>query len=95
MSSERPAGATERALAALWSELLAVPDVGPDASFIELGGDSITATQCINRIERAFGCEVSFGLFLEPDMTLRTLAAVVDEALRGLAAHAPEERVTG
>lgn len=94
MSHEQPESATERTLAALWSEILCIASVGPHASFIELGGDSITATQCINRIQGAFGCEVPFGTFLEPDMTLRRLAAVVDEASREPAASV-EERVLG
>lgn len=80
----------------MWSEILEMADVGPDESFIELGGDSIAATLCINRIYKAFGCEISFAMFLEPDMTPRKLAALVDQAAQPAAGSAASvERVLG
>ncbi|KAL2132502.1 hypothetical protein VTI74DRAFT_3721 [Chaetomium olivicolor] len=53
---------TERALAALWAETLGVDlhenPIGPDDSFLELGGDSITAMQLVGKA-RASGLVLS------------------------------------
>ncbi|MEY4511663.1 MAG: hypothetical protein RLZZ450_3785, partial [Pseudomonadota bacterium] len=48
-SDEAPEGETERALAALFGELLGVASVGRDSSFFELGGDSIVALSLVSR----------------------------------------------
>ncbi|WP_433725976.1 amino acid adenylation domain-containing protein [Nocardia sp. CA-129566] len=39
--------AAERAMCALFSEVLGTPDIGPDSSFFALGGDSIMAIQLV------------------------------------------------
>jgi amino acid adenylation domain-containing protein/non-ribosomal peptide synthase protein (TIGR01720 family) len=68
----------ERALCALFAEILKVPEVGVDDDFFALGGDSIVAIQLVRRARQA-------GLAVTPRMVLqhRTvagLAAVVDAA---------------
>ncbi|MFD2473313.1 non-ribosomal peptide synthetase [Amycolatopsis silviterrae] len=70
-----PATEAERTLAAIWSEVLGVEDVGAETNFFELGGDSILSIQVVSRARRA-------GLILLPHEVFRhpTLAA--------LAAHA-------
>ncbi|CAM5423545.1 D-alanine--D-alanyl carrier protein ligase [Streptomyces glaucescens] len=45
-----PADDLERALAALWSEVLRVPAVGRDADFFALGGDSLLVAQLVGRM---------------------------------------------
>lgn len=44
---------TERALAAVWSDVLGVPEVGVDDNFFSLGGDSILSLQLVARARRA------------------------------------------
>ncbi|MBN1239255.1 MAG: amino acid adenylation domain-containing protein, partial [Gammaproteobacteria bacterium] len=44
-----PADGVEGALAALWAEVLEVPEVGIRDNFFELGGDSILALQLVGR----------------------------------------------
>ncbi|WP_146208146.1 phosphopantetheine-binding protein, partial [Azospirillum sp. TSH64] len=53
-SSERvpPRSAAERALAALWCELLRLESVGVTDNFFELGGDSILSIQLVSRARR-------------------------------------------
>jgi mycobactin phenyloxazoline synthetase len=49
-NSRRPATGLQRALAAIFGELLAVSEVGVDEDFFELGGDSVLATAAVARI---------------------------------------------
>jgi amino acid adenylation domain-containing protein len=66
----------ERALAALWAELLHVPRVDVRADFFDLGGHSLLATQMLARIEYDYGIELPLrALFESP--TLEQLAARV------------------
>jgi amino acid adenylation domain-containing protein len=67
-----PANAAERALAAVWSEVLGVERVGVDDDFFDLGGDSITSVRLATRARAA-------GLTLTPKdiftrLTVRALA---------------------
>jgi thioesterase domain-containing protein/acyl carrier protein len=50
-----PRGETEEKLAALWSELLQVPEIGRDDDFFSLGGHSLLALRMFSRINREFG----------------------------------------
>ena len=45
-------------LAALWSELLGVPDPAPDDNFFALGGHSLTATFLVARIQTEFDVQI-------------------------------------
>ncbi|WP_406143470.1 amino acid adenylation domain-containing protein [Streptomyces sp. NBC_01012] len=48
-----PLGPVESAVAAEWSALLGVDDVGRESSFFHLGGDSLVATRMIGRLRAA------------------------------------------
>ncbi|MGW3961742.1 non-ribosomal peptide synthase/polyketide synthase [Amycolatopsis sp. NPDC005003] len=54
-----PRTPAERALAEIWAEVLGVPDIGVDADFFELGGDSILGARALARIRARFGAELS------------------------------------
>ncbi|KAF0866100.1 non-ribosomal peptide synthetase [Pseudomonas sp. LD120] len=58
-SAEPPQGAWEEAVAALWQELLQVPQVGRHQGFFALGGNSLLAARLIERIARQFQVELS------------------------------------
>ncbi|MFK8845335.1 amino acid adenylation domain-containing protein [Streptomyces sp. Ac-502] len=47
-----PRDELERALAALWAEVLHVPSVGRDADLFALGGDSLLVAQLVGRMRR-------------------------------------------
>jgi acyl transferase domain-containing protein len=83
--AERPAtlsalgSDTERRLAAIWSELIGVSDIGRDDDFFALGGHSLLATRVLARINLNFGVRLALrDVFRAP--TLRLLAARIDEA---------------
>jgi acyl carrier protein len=79
-SGQAPQSATERALAAIWRDVLRLPQVGRDDNFFELGGDSLVAVQVLARVREQL--EVSLSLqqiFAAP--TIERLAAIVEAAL--------------
>jgi mycobactin peptide synthetase MbtE len=67
---------TERALAAVFADLLSTPDVGRFDDFFALGGDSILSVQLASRA-RAVGLAVNPRMVFE-NPTVEQLAAAVD-----------------
>ncbi|MFD3581562.1 MupA/Atu3671 family FMN-dependent luciferase-like monooxygenase [Streptomyces sp. NPDC058683] len=70
-----PADDTERAIAAIWQDVLSVDRVGTTDNFFELGGHSLMAIQMVSRLRAA----------LDREVTLRTVfesATVADLATR-------------
>ena len=55
----------EAELASIWSEVLAVEQIGLDDNFFQLGGDSMLATQIVNRIREAMQVEIPFLIFFQ------------------------------
>ncbi|SDF13077.1 non-ribosomal peptide synthase domain TIGR01720/amino acid adenylation domain-containing protein [Pseudomonas extremaustralis] len=69
-----PQTPAQQALAAIWSDVLGIPQVGLDDNFFELGGDSIISIQVVSRARQA-------GLRLSPRdlfqyQSVRSLALV-------------------
>ncbi|HEX3788439.1 MAG TPA: non-ribosomal peptide synthase/polyketide synthase [Pseudonocardiaceae bacterium] len=72
-----PVSATERVVAAIWTELLTVERVGRDDNFFELGGDSILSIRVTSRLRTHFGAELSpRTVFSHP--TVAALAVAID-----------------
>lgn len=68
--------ATRRLLGALFAEALDAAEVGPDDSFLDLGGHSVTAMVLVSRINAALGVRLSLvDLFHAP--TVRQLQAAL------------------
>ncbi|WP_436262651.1 phosphopantetheine-binding protein, partial [Pseudomonas syringae] len=64
---QAPQGATERAIANIWQDLLGIDQVGRHDHFFELGGHSLLAVQMISRLQTVLGKTISLrGLFVEP-----------------------------
>ncbi|MCY1020604.1 non-ribosomal peptide synthase/polyketide synthase [Pyxidicoccus sp. MSG2] len=70
---------TERRLAAIWSELLGVEQVGLHDEFMALGGHSLLATQVMARIRAGFGVELPLRTLFE-SATLEKLAVQLEAA---------------
>ncbi|SDA33917.1 Acyl-CoA synthetase (AMP-forming)/AMP-acid ligase II [Methylobacterium sp. UNC378MF] len=84
---EPPRTPTERALAAIWCDLLGLDQVSRGRGFLELGGHSLLAMRAVDRVRAAFGVALPLrDLFAAP--TLADLAARID-ALPRDAAEAP------
>jgi acyl transferase domain-containing protein/acyl carrier protein len=81
-SSSRPRGAVEEQVAALWCQLLDLPEVGRDDDFIALGGDSLLGLQMLLLLREETGVEVAIEeLFAEP--TVAAVAAAVSARSAG------------
>jgi thioesterase domain-containing protein/acyl carrier protein len=72
-----PATPTEKRLAALWEQTLGLPPASATANFFESGGDSLRATQLIAQIQREFGRDFPFALFLRAP-SIAQIARVLD-----------------
>jgi amino acid adenylation domain-containing protein len=76
----RPLSDAERQVAQLFREVLCVEDVGPDASFFDLGGHSLRAMQLVSRVRDTFDVEVPLrAIFQAP--TLAGVAAEIERLL--------------
>ncbi|HEV2670471.1 MAG TPA: amino acid adenylation domain-containing protein [Gemmatimonadales bacterium] len=72
-----PRTETEKALAAIWSELLNVQQLGVNDDFFDLGGQSLVAMKAVSRIRDVFDVDVPLrNLFERP--TVAGLAEVID-----------------
>jgi amino acid adenylation domain-containing protein/non-ribosomal peptide synthase protein (TIGR01720 family) len=75
----------ERAVAAVWSEVLGVESVGVEDSFFELGGHSLLAMQLVSRIDKKFEVRLPLvELFATP--TVAGVARAIEEEKQGLRA---------
>jgi fatty acid CoA ligase FadD9 len=80
-AADRPIIATlTRAAGALLGS--AGTELDPDARFIDLGGDSLSALSFSNLLQEILGVEVPVGVIIGPTATLRELAKYID-AQRG------------
>lgn len=66
-------------LAAIWTELLGVPVVGPQDDFFQLGGHSLLATRVLARIRDTLGVQLALRDMFEAS-TLEALARKVQAA---------------
>ncbi|MBM9623345.1 amino acid adenylation domain-containing protein [Streptomyces zhihengii] len=77
--ADRPATATEQRLAALFGEILRLPDVGAHDNFFALGGHSMAVMRLLARIRTEFGAELAVrDVFDAP--TVARIAAALDTA---------------
>jgi len=75
-----PRSPTEKALAALWSELLKVEPIGIHDDFFDLGGQSLLAIRAVARIRDDFQVDLPLRhLFEHP--TVASLAEVIDSLI--------------
>src|SRR6266576_3211421 len=73
-----PRTETEKALAAIWRELLVVDEIGINDDFFDLGGQSLVAIKALSRIRDTFAVDLPLGnLFEHP--TIAGLAEVIDK----------------
>lgn len=74
-----PSTVTERAVAALWEEVLEHSPIGLEDDFFSIGGNSIHAIRIAQRVRHRFGIELPLAeLFSTP--TVYGLAAYIDRA---------------
>ncbi len=68
----------EQELVAIWQAVLNNPNIGIDDHFIEIGGDSMRATQVISRVEQTCNLRLSlYDLYESP--TIRGMAQLIQQ----------------
>ena len=68
----------EEQLVGIWFEVLGIEEIGMDDNFFQLGGDSITATQIINRVRELLKVELSFLIFFQQP-TVAKIALIITQ----------------
>ena len=82
-----PRNGHELCLAEIWQDVLGIPSISINDNFFALGGDSIKATQVVNRIRQRLQVDVSIqSLFVAP-----TVAALAQELSAGGSGRHPAE----
>ncbi|MFI8817154.1 MULTISPECIES: non-ribosomal peptide synthetase [unclassified Streptomyces] len=76
-----PVGERQSVLCVLVARVLGVPEIGPDDSFFDLGGQSLQAMRLVARIQAEFGAELTVG-----DVFNNPTVAELDSYLTDLAA---------
>ncbi|MEB2340364.1 MAG: phosphopantetheine-binding protein, partial [Nitrospirales bacterium] len=74
---EAPATVTEQQLAAIWSQVLGLAQVGRHDNFFELGGDSITSLQVLAKAHREGITLTPKQLFEHPTVAAAATVAVI------------------
>jgi acyl-coenzyme A synthetase/AMP-(fatty) acid ligase/acyl carrier protein len=74
-----PRTPAEEKLAAIWSDVLGLDRVGVNDSFLELGGDSLSATQVITRVSLEFEVRVPLRLLFDAP-TIAEMATVIAQS---------------
>ncbi|HEX6873808.1 MAG TPA: amino acid adenylation domain-containing protein [Micromonosporaceae bacterium] len=72
-----PSGDIESELAAVWVHVLRVPEVTPQASFYDLGGDSLAAARVLTEVRKRFGVTIPLDQLYEV-RTVRAMAARIE-----------------
>jgi len=75
----RPLTETEQALAAIWTDVLKVENVGVDDDFFDLGGHSLLAIKTVSRIRDVFEVDLQTRTLFESP-TISALSRVLTEA---------------
>jgi amino acid adenylation domain-containing protein len=78
-SGKEPLSSTERAVAAIWAEVLGMDTdaIAADADFFALGGHSLRATQVLSRIRARLGAKLPIRAFFTAP-TVAALATAID-----------------
>jgi pyochelin synthetase len=73
-----PEGYIRGQIRRVWAELLQNDNFADDDSFLDLGGDSMTAMLCISRIRDAVGAELTIEDFFYDNATVSAIAASIE-----------------
>jgi hypothetical protein len=76
--ASRDREALTREVAAIWVEVLALASVPAGIAFVDLGGDSISATLCVDQLQRVLGRRVPVAALMSEDMTLERFVTALE-----------------
>ncbi|MES1240893.1 MAG: non-ribosomal peptide synthase/polyketide synthase, partial [Acidobacteriota bacterium] len=87
-----PRTPAEKALAAIWRDLLNRDRVGAEDNFFDLGGHSLLATRMVSRLRDAFGVEVAIRTVFESPVLAELAARLEPSSAPAASALLPVER---
>ena len=73
---------TEAKVAEVFADVLALPEVGADIAFFDLGGNSLQAMRVVSRLDKVFGVKVTVRS-LYGAATVRAVAGLIDDKIGG------------
>ena len=82
-----PRNATEKKLAAIWTKVLGVEDIGIYESFFDLGGHSILGIQMLTQIEQQFGRTYGLNLLFRSPTIAELAVELSGEQVENVAAE--------
>jgi FkbH-like protein len=91
--SAPPGTPLEEQLAAIWRDLLAVPNVGVDDDFFDLGGHSLLAVQLLSRIHQDLGVELPDSVIYGEKLRIRSMARTIELQQLGVAHQEDYQRL--
>jgi hypothetical protein len=90
-----PRTPTERAVAAVWRDVLGPREIGVENGFIELGGDSILAVRLARHLHERWGLELSPLALFDGSSTIARQAELIEAAREGLPSGMRGEHADG
>lgn len=69
----------EQKVSQIWQSILSAPAENSDATFFELGGESISAIRIVSQVEEELGIEIDVADIFEEDPTLPRFIGMVTE----------------
>ncbi len=75
---EEPRTPLEKRLAAIWAEMLNVPQVGVSDNFFDLGGHSLLAVQLLSRVRDEFQVDLSLDVVFSGTFSVAELAKAIE-----------------
>jgi acetyltransferase-like isoleucine patch superfamily enzyme/acyl carrier protein len=78
--TNHPAGDLEAEVMSIWREVLGIKEIGIENDFLDLGGNSLSATQLLTRIEHRFAIQLPLNLLLL-SRTVHRQALAIKEVL--------------
>lgn len=79
-----PRNTEEETLAALWAEVLGIPQVGIHDNFFDLGGHSLLATQLVTRMQKALGGDIGLRMIFEAPTVAQFAELVVSQRMQNI-----------
>jgi acyl carrier protein len=73
-----PRTQTEKKLTDIWCAVLSLNRIGIYDNFVDLGGHSILAVQCLNRVRDSFGLDLPPTVLFTETANVREVAELID-----------------
>jgi hypothetical protein len=87
---EEPQGETERAIAKLWQEVFGLEQIGRNANFFELGGNSLLGMTLMDRFDTDLSLQLPVVMLFQ-NPTIRELAELISPLLESQKAVSTSE----